>query len=128
MTHIDYERRAGARRYCGGRRGRPQVRIRPGHEVTLIDVSAGGALVETSRRLLPNAFAEVYVEHASHRASVRGRVLRCTIVGITPAAVRYRAAIQFDAYLPWFVEDDQPFGMTDIAAHTKRAQATPEVR
>jgi hypothetical protein len=71
----------------------------------LIDVSAGGALIETGRRILPDTFAEVYMETPFQHAIVRGRVLRCAVVGLRATAVRYRAAIQFDSHLPWFVED-----------------------
>ena len=127
MTHIHNERRANARRFGTSRHARPQVRIRPGHSATVIDVSAGGALIETTRRLLPNTFAEVCMEIDSRRATLRGRVLRCVVAVVTPTAVRYRAAIQFDSYLPWFVEDDEPMVTSEIAGHIKRAQPTPQV-
>jgi len=127
MTHIHNERRANARRHGTSRRVRPQVRIRPGHSATLLDISAGGALIETTGRLLPNTFAEVCMEIDSRRASLRCRVLRCAVALVTPAAVRYRAAIQFDSYLPWFVDDDEPLMTSEMAGHTTGAQLTSEV-
>ena len=36
--------------------------VRPGHRARLIDVSAGGALIETTHRLLPGASVELQVE------------------------------------------------------------------
>lgn len=78
--------------------------VRPGHRARLIDVSAGGALIETSHRLLPGSPVELQVETGSGRASVRGRVLRCAVVRVRPTWVCYRGAIAFDRHLPWFVD------------------------
>jgi hypothetical protein len=79
--------------------------VRPGHRARLIDVSAGGALVETNHRLLPGAAVDLQVETGTGRASVRGRVLRCAVVRVRPTWVCYRGAIAFDHHLPWFVEE-----------------------
>jgi hypothetical protein len=79
--------------------------VRPGHRVRLIDVSAGGALVETSHRLLPGASVELQVETGTERASIRGQVLRCAVIRLRPTWVCYRGAIAFDRHLPWFVDD-----------------------
>jgi hypothetical protein len=38
------------------------TRVRPGHRAKLIDVSAGGALIETTHRLLPGYSIELHVE------------------------------------------------------------------
>jgi len=79
--------------------------VRPGHRARLIDVSAGGALIETSHRLLPGASVELQVETASDRTSVRGQVVRCAVVRLRPTWVCYRGAIAFDRHLPWFVDE-----------------------
>jgi hypothetical protein len=79
--------------------------VRPGHRARLIDVSAGGALIETSHRLLPGAPVELQVETGTDRASVRGRVLRSAVVRVRPTWVCYRGAIAFDRHLPWFVDE-----------------------
>lgn len=81
------------------------TRVRPGHRARLIDVSAGGALIETSHRLLPGTSVELQVETGTARASVRGQVLRCTVVRLRPTWVCYRGAIAFDRHLPWFVDE-----------------------
>jgi len=127
MTGRLGERRASSRHSSGGQ-DRVRARIRPGHIAALIDVSAGGALVETTRRLLPDAFVEVFMETESRRTNLRGRVLRCAVVSVRATAVRYRAAIQFDAYLPWFVEDDgYVIHRSGVAGQAVRADATPRV-
>jgi hypothetical protein len=88
--------------------------VRPGHRARVIDVSPGGALIETSLRLLPGTSVELQVETGTNRTSVRGRVLRCAVVRVRPTWVCYRGAIAFDRHLPWFVDDS-------------RERATPEV-
>jgi len=79
--------------------------VRPGHRVRVIDVLAGGALIETSHRLLPGTVVELQVETGTDRASLRGQVLRCAVVRLRPTWVCYRGAIAFDRHLPWFVEE-----------------------
>jgi hypothetical protein len=88
--------------------------VRPGHRARVIDVSAGGALIETCLRLLPGTSVELQVETGMSRASVRGRVLRCAVVRVRPTWVCYRGAIAFDRHLPWFVDE-------------RREPATPQV-
>jgi hypothetical protein len=78
--------------------------VQPGHRARVIDVSAGGALIETCLRLLPGTSVELQVENRTARANVRGQVLRCTVVRLRPTWVCYRGAIAFDRHLPWFVE------------------------
>jgi hypothetical protein len=79
--------------------------VRPGHRARLIDVSAGGALIETSHRLLPGTSVELQVETGTDRASIRGQVLRCAVVRVRPTWVCYRGAIAFDRHLPWFADE-----------------------
>jgi len=79
--------------------------VRPGSRARLIDVSAGGALIETSHRLLPGTSIELCVETGTDRASIRGQVLRCAVVRVRPTWVCYRGAIRFDRHLPWFVDE-----------------------
>jgi len=88
--------------------------VRPGHRARLIDVSAGGALIETSQRLLPGTSVELQVQTGTDRATVRGHVLRCAVVRLRPTWVCYRGAIAFDRHLPWFVEE-------------RRESSTPQV-
>jgi PilZ domain-containing protein len=79
--------------------------VRPGHRARVIDVSAAGALIETSHRLLPGTAVDLQVESGTDRASVRGRVLRCAVVRLRPTWVCYRGAIAFDRHLPWFIDE-----------------------
>jgi hypothetical protein len=83
--------------------------IRPGRSVRLVDVSAGGALIETAHRLLPGGTVALQLEGAERRISINGRLLRCAIARVRPHAIAYRGAICFDDPLPWLV-DDSPQG------------------
>jgi len=81
------------------------ARVRPGHLATLLDVSAGGALIETAYRLLPGTFVELHVETAQGRTCIRGHVLRCAVVGVCSTLICYRGAIGFEGRLPWLMTD-----------------------
>jgi hypothetical protein len=107
METVVTDRRRARRRRTVEEHGIVSARVRPGHEVDLIDVSAGGALVEGMRRLSPGALIELYLAAGERCASVRGRVLRCAVVRLKPTAVSYRGAIGFDRDLQWFSDHDR---------------------
>jgi hypothetical protein len=75
------------------------ARVRPGHRAAIVDVSARGALIETGHRVLPGAVVDLHVQRQASAASVRGRVLRCSVVCVRSSGVRYRAAIAFESEL-----------------------------
>jgi hypothetical protein len=103
--------------------------VRPGHRGRVIDVSAGGVLLETTHRLLPGSSVELHVQSPNRCATVRGRVLRCTVVRVRPTFICYRGAIGFDRHLTWFVDEESsgPSNGDARPAHPFRADATPEV-
>ena len=106
------------------------ARVRPGREASVIDVSAGGALVETKHRLLPGTAVELHLETSDRRATIRGRVLRCAIARLRSSSVCYRGAIGFDRHLPWFVDEGAGYGVhagETRPATPSRAEATPEI-
>ncbi len=116
-------RRAHRRRRAADDHGIVLARVRPGHPAALVDISAAGALIETNRRLLPDTFVEMFVETRSQRLTVRGRVIRCAVTSVRPAIVCYRAAILFDACLPWFVEDEEHVHVDGPAGRATRLVA-----
>lgn len=129
MSQQTTERRQTHRRQRLDEHGIVSTRVRPGHHATLIDVSAGGALIETNLRLLPGAAVELQVETGTTRTSVRGRVLRSTVIRVRPSWVCYRGAIGFDTHLSWFVgESGQLVPSVDArSARPDRADATQQV-
>jgi hypothetical protein len=100
------DRRRARRRRTIVDHGIVSARVRPGREASLLDVSAGGALVETTYRLLPGSSIELHVVTSERRASVRGGVLRSAVVGVRAAGMCYRSAIGFDHLLSWFVDGE----------------------
>ena len=129
MSQPATERRQTHRRQRLEEHGIVSTRVRPGHHASLIDVSAGGALIETNHRLLPGAAVELQVETGAARATVRGRVLRSTVIGVQPSCVCYRGAVGFDAHLPWFLsESGYVVPSADArSARPELADATPQV-
>jgi hypothetical protein len=105
MSNRSPDRRDARRMEALEEHGIVSASVRPGHRARLIDVSAGGALIETSHRLLPGTLVELQVEKDTSRMSVPGRVLRCAVVRLRPTWVCYRGAIAFDRHLPWFLEE-----------------------
>jgi hypothetical protein len=57
--------------------------LRPGQEVLVVNLSPGGALLESPTRMSPGARAELHLFGAP-RLMVRGRVDRCEIVRLQP--------------------------------------------
>jgi PilZ domain len=100
------DRRRTRRHHTIHDHGIVSARVRPGREASLLDVSAGGALVETTYRLLPGSRIELHVATGACRTSVRGGVLRSAVVGVRAAGMCYRSAIEFDRLLSGFVDGD----------------------
>ena len=114
MKSNPHDRRGMRRLDAAGDHGIVSACVRPGHRARLVDVSAGGALIETNHRLLPGTSVELQVATGTDRASIHGQVLRCVVVRVRPTWVCYRGAIAFDRHLLWFVDG-------------RRERATPQV-
>jgi hypothetical protein len=130
MTDPLVDRRK-ARRRRAMEHGIVFARVRPGHEVAVVDVSSDGALVESRHRMLPGAVVDIHLQTHDRRASVRGRILRCGVSRLGSSTVCYRGAIEFDRHLPWF-EDGAGSGYAvptpeQRPGGPRRADATPDV-
>jgi hypothetical protein len=79
-----------------------QARVRPGHEASVIDISAHGALIETALRLLPGRQVELQIERGDQLTAIRGRVVRCRVARVLASRVSYHGAIGFEQPLAWF--------------------------
>jgi hypothetical protein len=113
------DRRRARRRRALHDHGIVSARVRPGREASLLDVSAGGALVETTYRLLPGSRIELHVATGERRTSVRGGVLRSAVVSVVAAGMCYRSAIAFDRLLSWFVDGDPGgYGVPTVDTHS----------
>ena len=125
------DRRASHRLAHADEHGIVSARVRPGYDVTVINVSAGGVLVESQYRLLPGVVVELQLDRSPRSATARGRVLRCSVSRLRPTSVCYRGAIAFDRHLPWFVDDDSAGYAVPTAERRAggpgRAGATPQI-
>ena len=72
-------------------------RHRPGRHAFIIDVSRGGALIETEHRLSPGMPIELHFGAPVSPSYARGRVLRCHVALLGRERIRYRGALAFDA-------------------------------
>jgi PilZ domain-containing protein len=91
------DRRRSARWVPGPTDALSRIRLRAGRELAVVNVSAGGALVEGTTRLLPGTHVEVHVTGAQGRVLVRARVVRCAVWTVTADVVTYRGALAFSA-------------------------------
>lgn len=91
------ERRAGRRRSFYECAWLQSARVRHGPDVTVLNLSETGALVEARARLLPGAHVELQLVAPEWQASAAACVLRCHVAGVVPDhGVKYRAALRFD--------------------------------
>lgn len=88
------ERRAERRRPGGGPRFGADAVLRPGQAVVLVNISSRAALIESATRLRPGSLTELQLCGDGARASVRGRVERCHVVGLDP--LRYHGVVVFE--------------------------------
>jgi PilZ domain-containing protein len=124
----DCNHRRTTRRHAPDAHGVLSTRIRPGFPARLIDVSTGGALLETSNRLLPGKSVELVVQgHDDRRATIRARVVRCSVARVHPSAISYRGAVVFDQHLPWFAEGGYDVPGSGAHSAASRADVTQPV-
>lgn len=104
---IAHERRATPRVSTAGSHGMERARLRPGRTAHVVDLSAGGALIETDWRLLPGTRVELQLGDPSAIYKVTGRILRCHVSLLDRERIRYRGALAFEERLT-FGEDATP--------------------
>ena len=120
------DRRQTRRLHAPDQHGIVNARVRPGYDVAVLDVSAGGALVESGRRLLPGVSVDLHLATPDERVAVRGRVLRCFVARLRATGIWYHGAIGFDRHLPWFVDDDPAgYGIPGAELRPRRAGRAP---
>jgi hypothetical protein len=89
------ERRACPRCVCSLRDGWGAARIRPGHDVQVLNLSSMGALIQSTARLAPNSKVELRLM-GKRSLSVRGRIVRSYVCAVDAEVLFYRSAIAFD--------------------------------
>ena len=96
VTGREPERRQGTRRTPVAEESLRRMKLRIGPELTVIDISGGGALVEGTARLVPGARLDVHVVPRSGRVLVRSTVVRAWVSQLRSDSVTYRAGLRFD--------------------------------
>ena len=96
---IERERRRAPRKETLEEHGIRAARVRAGRDAAVLNVSAGGILIETLHRLLPGTTIELQLSVGHERAEVRGRVLRSAVSCLRHGRVSYRGAIAFERTL-----------------------------
>jgi hypothetical protein len=118
------ERRRHVRRAPGSHEPVCRVRLRTGRELSVVDVSNDGALVEGAR-LLPGTHLDVHVTTHEGRILVRSRVVRAFVVSLQADAVRYRGALAFDRSIDTSLRLGYPMPSGDRATGDAQGSAYP---
>jgi PilZ domain len=97
--HGDADRRAHRRHTADEVASLDKVRLKFGPAVTLVDLSQGGAQIETGNfRLQPGSVVVFEIAGGDTDLAVPSRVLRCQLARILPEPV-YRGALEFKSLL-----------------------------
>jgi len=93
-------------------------RIRPGHPVRIVNVSARGILIETSRRLLPGTFVVLHLTRGPDTYSTSARVTRSVVCALPPGGPVFRGALDAEVPVPWLPDERAGTGShVDANAH-----------
>jgi hypothetical protein len=92
------DRRRGARRPAGHFGFATPAVLRPGVSVAVVELSAGGALIESTAPVRPGATTELGLDGVDgQRRAVPARIVRCWVTALDP--LRYRSAVTFERLL-----------------------------
>jgi len=93
---LKHERRAAPRIAPVSGSSMARARLRPGRTAQVVDLSAGGALIETDWRLLPGSRVELRFGQPSAAIHVAAKILRCHVAVVDRERIRYRGALSFE--------------------------------
>jgi PilZ domain-containing protein len=101
---VDVDGRADVRIACTSAMAIRAI-LRPGYLVTVLDMSAGGALIQGPRPLRPGARVQLRLVSAARALALTAHVVRCAVWALdAEVGVVYRGALQFDQRCDWFEE------------------------
>ena len=104
---LSTERRSSPRQTVEGGQGR--VKLRLGHEVSVLNVSSHGILIEGPARLRPGSQVELQIETPSSR--LHALIARCEVSLLDENGVTYRAGLTFAKpftfSFDWFINSNQ---------------------
>ena len=80
------------------------ARLSTGADVRLVDLSRGGARLETDRRMLPNSTIALKLLASDAQFVVTGRVVRSRVIRLAAGGLGYDVAVSFNEPLHHFSE------------------------
>ncbi len=109
------------------------VQMTAGDVLDLVNISRTGALLEGNTRVCPGMLITLRVKEAQALHLVRGRVIRCSIVGLSEGVLRYRFAVAFEKpidfqFLPGAVVLDRSSRGADTRTPDKASTSESESR
>lgn len=84
--------------------------------MAVIDVSAGGLLIECAFRMHPGEISTLEILHTDGTRRMGGRVVRSEVAGINDRVLQYRIAFAFDASLDFIDQVAAVSGAPDTAS------------
>ncbi|MBP1633515.1 MAG: hypothetical protein H6Q10_89 [Acidobacteria bacterium] len=90
-----HDRRAGRRLPAADCAWLSSARLRPGPEVSIEDVSTGGARIDAPVRLLPGCRVELVLSGPGWHWAVEAVVVHASVSGLTGHGPRYLAGLRF---------------------------------
>ena len=90
--------------------------------MTILDISIGGAQIETAFALQPDSLHDFRLSLADRSIVVKGRIAHCHIGELTDIAAFYRTGVEFVE-----LTDHARSSITDFVLATKHARSSPSV-
>lgn len=90
-----HDRRAHRRQRAEDLRWLRQARLGGGHPVAIVDLSSGGALIDSPIPLRPDSKLTLEIEGRGFNKAIQFRVVRCQIGSLRPGQTIYRGACEF---------------------------------
>lgn len=113
----DAERRAYARLAAADLDWLRQVRLKKGPRVTLVDLSRGGALIDSRMQMRPGSTLTLELDGHDTSFELSSEVLRCHLAQIGGSAAVYRGACRFV----------EPLSIEDLRHPVRAGTATPTI-
>ncbi len=122
--------RRGDPRYSWSAEDISQATLRPGCVVHVVDLSAGGALVQGTRPLRPGARLHFHLVLRQRSFGLLAQVLRCAVWTLdSREGVTYRGALQFEERCELFWETGtqigSPFPASGVTDEDKAGSGYP---
>lgn len=92
------------------------IRLRPGYEVTVLNTSRHGILIEGRVRLFPGRRVEIQADPGTPHVNVSAVIARCEISALDAGTVTYRAGLVFERPFTFDWCGDQDSALSCAAA------------